>query len=213
MRTAGADGACGIVAAGRRQGARADATIADSFAAASFSFTTRIFISTLAYNRNDTTSQCNGAMNTPSGLQLVSTIVSGNTCSLGDDRDIRGLTTDVQGDHNLIGRANVPVPADTIAATDPRLAPLAENGGPTRTRLPLADGPGATAASKSRSGVMLRLRERGRCASHLDIRSTSLNRFSTRGRRAPCALENASGKPTQAAGRNRPSPANWRHQP
>jgi hypothetical protein len=113
--------------------------IASSFAAADFSYRTRIFNSTLAYNRNETNSLCTGAINAVPDLTLVSTIVAGNTCNLAGDLDIWGLDSDVQGSDNLIGRANVPVPPDTISVTDPRLAPLAENGGPTRTRLPLAD--------------------------------------------------------------------------
>jgi hypothetical protein len=115
--------------------------IASSFAAANFSYRTRIFNSTLAYNRNETNSLCSGAINAVPDLTLVGTIVAGNTCNLAGDLDIWGLGSDVQGSGNLIGRANVPVPPDTISATDPRLAPLAENGGPTRTRMPLADSP------------------------------------------------------------------------
>jgi hypothetical protein len=114
---------------------------ASSFAAADFSYRTRIFNSTLAYNRNETNSLCTGAIDAVPDLTLVSTIVSGNTCNLAGDLDIWGLGSDVQGSDNLIGRANVPVPSDTISATDPRLAPLADNGGPTRTRMPLADSP------------------------------------------------------------------------
>ena len=42
---------------------------------------------------------------------------------------------------DILGRrARIPVPPDTISA-DPRLAPLAEYGGPTRTHLLLSDSP------------------------------------------------------------------------
>lgn len=93
-------------------------------------------------NREEPLSQCGGAITASGELLLESTIVAATSCSLGAPRDIWGLAPSrVVGSHNLIGIANVPVPADTITSTDPRLAPLAENGGPTRTRLPLADSP------------------------------------------------------------------------
>ncbi|HEY1141475.1 MAG TPA: choice-of-anchor Q domain-containing protein [Lysobacter sp.] len=78
-----------------------------------------------------------GALRAPT-LRLESTIVSGNHCSLPGSLDIAPGTT-VGGQRNLIGISAVTVPVDSIRVTDPRLAPLAENGGPTRTHLPLAD--------------------------------------------------------------------------
>ena len=113
---------------------------ASAYAAADFSYRTRIFNSTLAYNRSQTNSLCSGAIGATPDTTLVSTIASGNTCN-GGDFDISLASNGVQGHHNLIGRADGPLPADTIRATDPRLAPLAGNGGPTRTRMPLADSP------------------------------------------------------------------------
>ena len=116
----------------------------NAFPAAVISYRARIYNSTIAYNRSETSSQCYAALNAVNNMWLESTIVSGNTCNLGDDRDIWGLVQfvpRVDGSHNIIGRSSIPVPPDTIAATDPRLAPLAENGGPTRTRMPLADSP------------------------------------------------------------------------
>jgi hypothetical protein len=116
--------------------------VAQSFPAGWLGARTRIYNSTIAYNREEPLSQCGGAITASGELLLESTIVAATTCTLGAPRDIWGLPPDrVVGSHNLIGIANVPVPADTIISTDPRLAPLAENGGPTRTRLPLADSP------------------------------------------------------------------------
>jgi hypothetical protein len=44
------------------------------------------------------------------------------------------------GDRNLIGWSHLlPVPADTIWQSDPGLGPLQNNGGPTRTHMPLPD--------------------------------------------------------------------------
>ena len=85
------------------------------------------------------TCQGTGALYAPT-LRLESTIVSGNHCTLPGSLDIAPNTT-VSGQRNLIGSSAVTVPADSIRVTDPRLAPLAENGGPTRTHLPLADSP------------------------------------------------------------------------
>jgi hypothetical protein len=78
-----------------------------------------------------------GALYAPM-LRLESTIVSGNRCTLPGALDIAPSTT-LSGRRNLIGISAVAVPADNLRVTDPRLAPLAENGGPTRTHLPLSD--------------------------------------------------------------------------
>jgi len=80
-----------------------------------------------------------GALYAPR-LRLESTIVSGNRCTLPGSLDIAPGTT-VSGRRNLIGTSAVAVPADSIRTGNPRLAALAENGGPTRTHLPLADSP------------------------------------------------------------------------
>jgi hypothetical protein len=75
------------------------------------------------------------------GLHLESTIVANNTCTAGPaSYDIAASASTVTGADNLIGHSPIPVPADTISA-DPRLAPLAENGGPTRTHMLLSDSP------------------------------------------------------------------------
>lgn len=83
--------------------------------------------------------QGTGALYAPM-LRMESTIVSGNRCTLPGAVDIAPGTT-VSGRRNLIGVTAVTVPGDSIRATDPRLASLAENGGLTRTHLPLADSP------------------------------------------------------------------------
>jgi hypothetical protein len=81
--------------------------------------------------------QGRGALYAPM-LRLESTIVAGNPCTLPGSRDIAPETA-VSGRRNMIGISAVAVPADSIRTNDPRLAPLADNGGPTRTHLPLAD--------------------------------------------------------------------------
>lgn len=47
----------------------------------------------------------------------------------------------ILGDSNMVGWSHRPVPADTLFESAPRLAPLHDNGGPTRTHLPLPDSP------------------------------------------------------------------------
>jgi hypothetical protein len=73
-------------------------------------------------------------------LTLYSTILANNTCTNGVGYDLGTDAPAIVGFGNLITRSNVAVPADTITA-DPRLAPLALNGGPSRTHMPLADSP------------------------------------------------------------------------
>ena len=113
--------------------------VADNFSAGMLSNEARIFNSTIAFNQE--TGQCSGAINARPQLRLVSSIVSANTCSLGNDKDIGVFDADeIQGGNNIIGTSDVPVPPDTILAR-PRLGPLTDNGGPTLTRMPHADSP------------------------------------------------------------------------
>jgi hypothetical protein len=117
--------------------------------AASIAGDADIYNSTIAFNveietidQEFATIPCEnrGAL-TANVLHLESTIVAKNTCTIGPaSYDIAGSAAAVIGADNLIGRSRIPVPPDTISA-DPRLAPLAENGGPTRTNALLSDSP------------------------------------------------------------------------
>jgi hypothetical protein len=78
-------------------------------------------------------------------ISMSGTIASGNYFDDGeppyasDDMDGPASATFV-GDSNLIGWSHLlAVPADTIWQSDPRLGPLQNNGGPTRTHMPLPD--------------------------------------------------------------------------
>lgn len=74
-------------------------------------------------------------------LRLQSSIVAGNRRTEGTPAyDIAPEST-VSGSRNMIGHSQVPTPADTLRIDDPRLAPLADNGGPTRTHMLLSDSP------------------------------------------------------------------------
>lgn len=104
---------------------------------------TTIANSTIAFNvETDTATACRGAV-VARDLLLVSSIVARNACAGGAAFDIGGSSSAgdaVVGSNNLVQRSRLPLPADTIAA-DTRLAPLANNGGPTRTHLLLSDSP------------------------------------------------------------------------
>jgi hypothetical protein len=78
-------------------------------------------------------------------ISMSGTIASGNYFDDGeppyasDDMDGPASATFV-GDSNLIGWSHLlAVPADTIWQSDPRLGPLQNTGGPTRTHMPLPD--------------------------------------------------------------------------
>jgi hypothetical protein len=110
---------------------------------------TTIINSTIVMNHDVRTSldqPCMGAVyaGPTIPLRLENSIVALSTCNSGTAYDIGGnppsFIYPVVGASNLIGSSKMPVPADTITA-NPRLAPLAENGGPTRTHMLLADSP------------------------------------------------------------------------
>lgn len=90
----------------------------------------RIFNSTIAFNAG-----CGGVEVRYGTLRLESTIIAGNTCA-GAALDLEYNGT-VNGSHNLVGASSATLPVDTLRA-DPRLKPLARNGGFTPTHA-LAD--------------------------------------------------------------------------
>ncbi|MEO7433167.1 MAG: choice-of-anchor Q domain-containing protein [Dokdonella sp.] len=77
---------------------------------------------------------------------MTSTIAAGNYFDDGkppfaaDDIDAPASLT-ILGDTNIVGWTHRPVPADTIFESQPGLGPLQDNGGPTRTHLPLSNSP------------------------------------------------------------------------
>lgn len=119
----------------------------DINAAAYFDHPVTFLNSTVAYNTDRFEQDeshdraCDGVLTAPS-LHLESTIVAHNPCQFPGlaPADIGPGVASVVGHDNLIEHAQVPVPPDTLTA-NPRLGPLAWNGGPTRTHLPAADSP------------------------------------------------------------------------
>ena len=107
--------------------------------------------STIAFNElaDDESTNCDvpGApffVSGPEPVLLDSTIISNNACNgvpgLAIEKRADSQTT-VTGANNLLtGGSNMPLPPDTITA-DPRLAALADNGGPTMTHALSADSP------------------------------------------------------------------------
>jgi hypothetical protein len=81
---------------------------------------------------------------------LTSTIVAGNHVATGVTSQEIVTVHAIEGSHDLIGSANAAVPADTIGG-DPRLGPLADNGGATLTHALLADSPAIDAGSNPSS--------------------------------------------------------------
>lgn len=106
---------------------------------------TFILNSTIAFNEGTPTPglDCGARVMSRDNL-LVSSIVARNTCTAGTPVDVDAEDPfgfgPISGGHNLIGVAIGQMPADTIFA-NPRLRPLANNGGPTRTHLPASDSP------------------------------------------------------------------------
>lgn len=79
-------------------------------------------------------------------VSMSGTIVAGNYFDDGvppyADDDIDGPDSlTILGDTNMVGWTHIPVPADTLFESAPRLGPLQNNGGPTWTHLPLPDSP------------------------------------------------------------------------
>lgn len=76
----------------------------------------------------------------PYALSLTSSLVAANQ-AFGSGSPVQIETVHaIEGADNLIASANVALPAGTLTA-DPLLAPLADNGGPTRTHALLAGSP------------------------------------------------------------------------
>ncbi|MEO7430902.1 MAG: choice-of-anchor Q domain-containing protein [Dokdonella sp.] len=97
-----------------------------------------IYSSTVTGNQSMSTTFGAAAGLSVSGPAILqSTIVSGNT-RVNLDSDLR-LTGTSTGADNLVGVSvgNAPPSAGLITTTDPKLGPLANRGGPTRTHEPL----------------------------------------------------------------------------
>jgi len=104
---------------------------------------------------------------------LQSTIVANNTSDNGLLED-DVLTTDIiSGSSNLIMAAQGPVPADTIT-TDPKLGPLQDNGGATRTHALL---PGSPAVDNGNNYAGLARDQRGAPFSRVDGAGSDIGAF------------------------------------
>lgn len=122
---------------------------APRFSAGAANYQLTLVSSTLAFNDatpgTASVPDCSAALGALDSqkLTLESSIVARNTCNGAAARDIGGFNTDqepVIGSDNLVMSADRPLPADTISA-DPRLAPLADNGGRTQTHALLSTSP------------------------------------------------------------------------
>jgi hypothetical protein len=84
-------------------------------------------------------SVCHGVVQT-NALDMVSSIIARSQCGFGQPVDLGSVSGAINVSRSLVETSLAPLPSDTISA-DPRLAPLGENGGPTRTHALLADSP------------------------------------------------------------------------
>jgi hypothetical protein len=129
----------GIMTAGDARVVLADSTVSGNYAseasAALIEGPASVLNSTIAANEAD---DCGlfGILHAAQ-LRIESSIVAANVCRApGFDTS----SFDITGSHNLIGSSRNPVPSDTFSA-NPRLLPLAENGGPVRTHALRSDSP------------------------------------------------------------------------
>lgn len=110
--------------------------------------------STIAFNEEvGITDRCSGGLTISGLLHLESTIVAKNWCGGGhaditDDYD--GITEpgEIVGSDNLVILSTVPLPSDTISA-NPRISPLADNGGRTFTHALWAGSPAVDMGSNN----------------------------------------------------------------
>ncbi len=91
-------------------------------------------------------------------VALTNSIVAGNTCTV-EGNEILGYVERARG--NIIGDSNgwnydygPPYDCEDLVGVDPRLGPLANNGGPTRTHALLPDSPALDGACDCLAGVM-----------------------------------------------------------
>ena len=105
---------------------------------------TAIYIENSTITGNSAGSRGGGVSFINNALQSLvsSSLVAGNASGTGDIDIESTMALDISGSHNLFGRHGtlLDVPADTLSA-DPRLGPLANNGGPTRTHALGVDSP------------------------------------------------------------------------
>ena len=101
---------------------------ANSYAGAFVAAPLTMQSSTVAYNF--AVASCGGVQGA-SDVAIESNIIAGNYSGNAGCVDLRSNGT-ISGSHNLLSVATTGLPADTNIAT-PRLTPLADHGGPTRT--------------------------------------------------------------------------------
>jgi hypothetical protein len=131
--------------------------------------------STIAFNR---TTLSTGPF--PAGLlmrgRIESSIVFGNTLG-GAEFDIGSTDSIITGSHNIVGYSNNVLPPDTIDS-DPLLAPLAMNGGPTATH---AIGAGSPAIDAGTNGAGLAFDQRGEGFNRVEGDAADIGAYEARG--------------------------------
>jgi hypothetical protein len=100
---------------------------------------TAISNSTIAFNTSGPLDIAPGIL-AGGALTAQSSIFANNTTASGDEIDVYAVGGAIDGEKNLIVSASGQTPADTKTAC-PRLGPLADNGGPTKTHALLSGSP------------------------------------------------------------------------
>jgi hypothetical protein len=95
--------------------------------------------STIAFNTSGVAFGVSGIL-AGDALTAQSSIFANNTAATGDEIDVYIVSGAIDGEKNLIVSASGQTPPDTKTAC-PRLGPLADNGGPTKTHALLSGSP------------------------------------------------------------------------
>lgn len=115
----------------------------------------RVANTTIAFNHEDSPTRAAGGLafygQSLNGFDLESTIVSNNTYGPDSNPDDvgGGASIVITGANNLVGYSTLPLPGDTILARSAMLAPLAFNGGTTRTHMLLSGSPAIDAGNNA----------------------------------------------------------------
>lgn len=108
----------------------------------------KMYASTITNNNATNSTAATGGVDFAGPTQIESTIAAGNFVA-GVQANVLFFTTP-SGSNNLVGTTfDKPSGSNWIVAADPKLGPLANHGGTTRTHLPLANSPVINAGNNS----------------------------------------------------------------
>lgn len=97
-------------------------------------------VATTITNNRSTQSNLGNGLSLVGSSVLQTSLISGNRGPTDASHDVEHYSGTLSGANNLVGVGDAP-PSGLIVSNEPRLAPLAHHGGPTRTHALLADSP------------------------------------------------------------------------